>query len=200
METHSGDMPPARARSAKTSRRRRRRSELLYQGKVFSLRRHIVEEPGGVRVLRDVVHHPGSAVILPVFSDGRILMIRQYRLAAEAALWELPAGTMDPGETPLQTARRELAEETGYRSRRWRKLLEFYPSPGLLAERMHLFLARNIEPGVARPEVDEKIRTRTFALPQLLRMIDHGKIVDAKSLAGLLYWARHSDSMAGGSR
>ncbi|HWP84241.1 MAG TPA: NUDIX hydrolase [Terriglobia bacterium] len=173
---------------------------MLYQGKVFSLRRHIVEEPGGVRVLRDVVHHPGSAVILPVFSDGRILMIRQYRLAAEAALWELPAGTMDPGETPLQTARRELAEETGYRSRRWRKLLEFYPSPGLLAERMHLFLARNIEPGVARPEVDEKIRTRTFALPQLLRMIDHGKIVDAKSLAGLLYWARHSDSMAGGSR
>lgn len=167
---------------------------MVYAGKVFSVRRHTALEPGGIAVVRDVVHHPGSAVILPLFADGRILMIRQYRLAAGQRLWELPAGTIDAGETPVQTARRELAEETGYRSSRWRKLLAFYPSPGLLAERMHLFLARDIRPGTATPEGDERIAVRAFPLATLLRMIRGGQILDAKSLVGLLYWARWGES------
>ena len=162
----------------------------LFQGRVFAVRRHTLEEPGGVRVVRDLVHHPGSAVILPVLPNGHILLIRQFRLAVGASIWELPAGTMDPGETPQQTARRELAEETGYRSSRWKKLVTFYPSPGLLSERMHLFLARQARSGTARPEEDERISVQSFPLTRLMRMIREGRILDAKSLLGLLFWAR----------
>lgn len=149
-----------------------------------------------MRVVRDMIHHPGSAVILPVFPDGRILMIRQYRLAARAAIWELPAGTLDKGETPLRAARRELAEETGFQSARWRKLAAFYPSPGLLAERMHLYLAQEIHPGTAHPEGDERISVHSFSLTALLHMVRAGKIIDAKSLVGLLYWSRWGRQLA----
>jgi len=170
----------------------RRSSELIFAGKVFSVRRHTVVEPGGVRASREIVHHNGAAVMLPLFADGRILLIRQYRLAAGRMLWELPAGTIDKGETPLQTARRELEEETGYRSKSWRTLLEFYPSPGFVSEKMTLFLAREIRPGPARPEQDERIAVHPFSMAEALALIENGKIVDAKTLVGLLYFARWS--------
>jgi ADP-ribose diphosphatase len=162
----------------------------IYDGEVFSVKRHEVKEPGGVRVVREVIHHPGSAVILPILADRRILVIRQYRLAVGASIWELPAGTIDRGERPLQTARRELAEETGYRSSRWRRLISFYPSPGLLRERMYLYLADSIRSGTARPEGDERISVHLFSMSELLQMIRAGKIKDGKSLVGLLYWAQ----------
>ena len=142
---------------------------------------------------REIVHHPGSAVILPLFADGRILLIRQYRLAANARIWELPAGTRDAGETAFATAKRELEEETGYTSKTWRMLLEFFPSPGFVAERMSLYLASDIRPGKPRPEADERIAVRAFSAREALRLIEHGKIVDAKSLVGLLYFFRGRD-------
>ena len=163
-------------------------SMLIYQGKVFSVRRHRAVEPGGVNVVREVVHHRGSAVILPRLTDGRILLIRQFRLAAGRSLWELPAGCLDPGETALQAARRELIEETGYRASCWKKLLEFYPSPGFVDEKMTLFLAEGAQPGPARPETDERILVQRFSVPQLQRMIGNKKILDGKTLAGLLYF------------
>jgi ADP-ribose pyrophosphatase len=153
-------------------------------------------EPGGVRVVRDVIHHPGSAVILPLLPDGRVLLIRQYRMAAGKNLWELPAGTRDQGETPLQTARRELTEETGYRSSRWRKLLAFYPSPGIISERMHLFLAQDVRAGAAHPEADERISVRAFSKVELLLLMRGGKIVDAKTLVGVLYWFSNEQEMS----
>jgi ADP-ribose pyrophosphatase len=155
---------------------------------VFSVARHEAIEPGGVQVVREVVHHEGSAVILPVLEDGRVVLIRQFRLAAGRALWELPAGSLDRREKPLAGARRELAEETGYRSTSWRKLVEFYPSPGILDERMILFLARNIRPGEASPESDERIEIRVFEAKQWQAMIRSGRIRDGKTLLGLLYW------------
>jgi ADP-ribose pyrophosphatase len=167
----------------------------LYQGPVFSVWRHWAVEPGGLKIIRDLVHHRGSAVILPRTADGRIALVRQYRLAAARKMWELPAGSVDEGETPLQTARRELAEETGYRSLRWRKLAAFYPSPGLMAERMTLFLADDVRPGAARPEADEKIEGQLFPLPVLMRMVRDGHIVDAKTLVGLLYWNQWGTSL-----
>ncbi len=176
--------------SGQVSRRAQDSSTLVYQGRVFSVRRHEALEPGGVRVVRDVVHHRGSAVILPVLPNGRVVLIRQYRLAAGKHLWELPAGTRDAGETPLQTARRELEEETGYRARRMRKLMAYYPSPGIISERMHLFLADQMRPGRARPEADERIQVRAFSRAELARMIRAGRIVDANSLVALLYWMR----------
>jgi ADP-ribose pyrophosphatase len=147
-------------------------------------------EPGGVKVTREIIHHNGSAVIIPVFADGKILMERQFRMAAGQRLWELPAGSIDKGETPLETAKRELAEETGYTSASWRKLAEFYPSPGLLDEKMTIFVARSIRAGKATPEEDEKIATRAFKLEELLRMIRNKKIEDGKSMIGLMYFDR----------
>jgi ADP-ribose diphosphatase len=125
-----------------------------------------------------------------VLPDGRVLLIRQYRMAAGRQLWELPAGTRDRGETPSQTARRELGEETGYRSTRWTKLLSFYPSPGIISERMHLFLAQDVRAGAAHPESDEHIAVRPFSPAQLNTLITRGRIVDGKTLVGLLYWLR----------
>jgi ADP-ribose pyrophosphatase len=194
---------PATSSESINARRRaqpRARVELIYQGRVFSLRRHTAVEPGGVRVVRDLIHHPGSAVILPLLPDGRVVLVRQYRLAAGAMIWELPAGTIDPGEEPLETARRELTEETGYRTSRWRKLTTFFPSPGLLSERMHLFLARDVRPGPARPEADERITTHPFTRPQLLRMVRAGEIQDGKTLVGLLFWTRWGKEFGGRSR
>ena len=143
-----------------------------------------------MHAVREVVHHGGSAVILPRFADGRILLIRQYRLAAGKPLWELPAGSIDKGETALQAAKRELAEETGYRSRSWRKLLEFYPSPGFVDEKMTVFLAETIRAGQANMEPDERIIARAFKMKEAIRMVRGGKIVDAKTLIGLLYFKR----------
>ncbi|MBI4460613.1 MAG: NUDIX hydrolase [Acidobacteria bacterium] len=158
----------------------------MYQGKVFTVRQHRAIEPGGVPVQREVVHHRGSAVVLPRTDDGRILLVRQFRFAAGGFLWELPAGSLDPGETPLQTARRELAEETGYRAAKWRKLVEFYASPGFLDEKMTIFLAQDIRPGIARPEEDERIQARLFDARELQTMIRKGKFRDAKTMLGLL--------------
>ena len=171
-----------------TKSRARSLAETVFQGRVFTVRRHTLVEPGGVQVIREIIHHNGSAVILPRLSDGRIVLIRQFRLAARDFLWELPAGSIDAGETARQTARRELEEETGYRSSQWRKLVEFYPTPGFLDERMTLFLAENVRPGTPRPEADERISVRSFAMAELLRMISTGKIRDGKTLVGLLYW------------
>jgi ADP-ribose pyrophosphatase len=162
--------------------------KLLCKGPVFSVWRHRAVEPGGLQIVRDIVHHRGSAVILPRTSSGQIVLVRQYRMAADRELWELPAGSVDEGETPLQTARRELVEETGYRSSRWRKLVAFYPSPGIMTEKMTVFLAEDVQLGRARPEDDERIAVRSFTERQVLRLMRDGEIMDAKTFVGLLYW------------
>ena len=170
--------------------------ELLLSTPRFDVERRVYEQPGGAPMVREAVVHPGAVVILPLLPDGRMVMIRQVRRIVEQELWELPAGTLDRGETPLQAARRELAEETGYTSSRWRKLLAFYPSPGLIAERMTIFLADKVRPGAASPEEDERIEVRPFTFPQLLRMMKTRSICDAKTLVGLLYW-RQRGALAG---
>jgi ADP-ribose pyrophosphatase len=164
------------------------RSKVLYKGPVFGVRRDEVLEPGGVRTTREVVTHPGSVVVLPVLTDGRILLIRQYRHATRQFLWELVAGRMEPGESPRRAAARELIEETGYRARRFRVFLDVFPTPGFLEERMYILLAQKLTSGDARPETDEKIISRAFTYNQLKQMIRHGKLRDAKTIAGLLYY------------
>jgi ADP-ribose pyrophosphatase len=164
-------------------------SEVLYTGRVFGVRRERLIEPAGTRTVREIVTHPGSVVVLPVFADGRILLIRQYRHAAGQYMWELVAGHREPGEEFRHGAARELKEETGYAARRYRKLLEIYPSPGLLSERMIVFLAEGLTKGEANPEDDEKIDARILTLREIERWIRSGKIKDAKSICGLLYYA-----------
>jgi ADP-ribose diphosphatase len=176
---------------AKKSRRARiLSSEVMCKGRVFNVRRDVLIEPGGTKVTREIVTHPGSVVVLPVFDDGRILIIRQYRHATGQFMWELVAGHKEPGESFRHGAARELKEETGYTARRYRKLLEIFPSPGLLSERMVIFLAEGLTKGKAHPEEDEKIRPCIMTLPAIEHWLRTGKIRDAKSVSGLLYYAR----------
>lgn len=165
-------------------------SEVLFKGKVFGVRRDQVIEPGGHRVTREVIAHPGSVVVLPVLPDGRILLIRQYRFATRQFLWELVAGRVDEGETVRQAASRELIEETGYRAKKLRVFLEMFPTPGFLEERMHILLAQGLTPGQAEPEEDEKIINKSFSRRELEEMIRKNELRDAKTIAGLLYYFR----------
>ena len=165
-------------------------SKTIYQGPVFVVRRDRVAEPGGVLATRDVVVHTGSVVLLPIFADGRLLLIRQYRHAVGGYLWELVAGRMEPGEPPLAAARRELREETGYTARRFRKLLDIFPTPGYVSERMAVYAAEDLTAGAAQPESDERIVARRFSLREVETMIRRGRLRDAKSIAGILFYAR----------
>jgi ADP-ribose pyrophosphatase len=167
------------------------KSKVLYTGKVFRLQRDTVIEPGGVRADRDLIVHPGSVVVLPIFADGRVLLIRQYRHTVGGFLWELVAGRKEPGETPRAGARRELLEETGYTARRLRKLLHIIPTPGFVQEWMWIFAAEGLAEGTAQPEEDEKITPRKFTFKQVDAMIRSGRLRDAKSIAGLLYYMRY---------
>ncbi len=174
--------------NTKSTRAKILRSEIIYKGPVFGVRRDEVLEPGGIRTTREVVTHPGSVVILPLLPDGRILLVRQYRHATRQFLWELVAGRIERGENPRQAAARELLEETGYRAKRYRVFLDVFPTPGFLEERMYILLAQGLISGDARPEEDEKISSRVFNRSQLRQMIRRGKLRDAKTIAGLLYY------------
>lgn len=165
-------------------------SKTLFHGRVFDVRRDTVIEPGGVRATRDVVVHNGSIVVLPVFDDGRLLLIRQYRHSVGGYLWELVAGRIEPGERPLPGAKRELLEETGYSARRWQKILDLFPTPGFVSERMVIYVARELRAGEAHPEDDERITVSAFAPRQIENWIRDGKLRDAKSVAAILYYLR----------
>jgi ADP-ribose pyrophosphatase len=165
-------------------------STTIYEGPVFGIRRDEVIEPTGVRATRELITHPGSVVLLPVLPDGRILLIQQYRHATRQYLWELVAGRIDPGETPKVAAGRELIEETGYRAKRLRVFLDVFPTPGFLEERMFILLAEGLTAGKAEPEEDEKIISRAYSRHQLEEMIRGGKLRDAKSIAGILFYFR----------
>ena len=168
-------------------------SRTVYRGPVFWVTTDDVQEPGGVRARRDVIHHSGSVVILAVDearSTPRVLLERQYRHAANGYLWELPAGRIDPGENALHAAKRELLEETGYTAKNWRRILHFYASPGFVAETMSVFLATGLEAGPAHPEADEIIHKRLVPLATALRMVLRRTIRDAKTIASVL-WLDH---------
>jgi len=149
-------------------------------------------DPGGFEIRRAIVQHHGSAVMMPIDDRGRILLVRQYRLPARQYLWELPAGRVDPGETVLQAAKRELAEETGYKAKHWKKIAEFFPSPGFLAEKMTIFVATGLAEGQSNPMEDERIETRWFTPRELSGWIKSGKIKDAKTLIGFCRYRESS--------
>jgi ADP-ribose pyrophosphatase len=129
-------------------------------------------------------------VVLPVLPDGRIVMIRQYRHATRQFLWELVAGRIDAGENPRKAAARELIEETGYRAKKFSIFLDVFPTPGFLEERMYILLAEGLTLGEAEPEEDEKIEVKAYSKRELEGMIGSGKLHDAKSIAGILYYLR----------
>lgn len=166
------------------------KSEVIFEGKSFGVRRDELIEPTGVRTMREVVTHPGSVVVLPVLPDGRIVLVRQYRHAVGQYMWELVAGRMERGENPKAGAARELIEETGYRAKKLTVFLDIVPTPGFLQERMYLLLAEGLTLGEAQPEEDEKLIVGTYSKKQLEEMVRTGKMRDAKSIAGLLFYFR----------
>jgi len=185
---------PKKARVAKRPKARLVSSRIVYRGPVFWVSSDRVEEPGGVRARRDVIHHTGSVVVLAVDDSGptpRVLLERQYRHAANDYLWELPAGRIDPGEAELKAAQRELLEETGYTAARWRRILRFYASPGFVAETMSVYLATGLRAGEAQPEEDEVIYKRLVPLPAAVNMVMKGTIRDAKTISSVL-WLDHA--------
>lgn len=166
-------------------------SQQRFKSKIFTVTEDHAVDPDGFEIRRAIIHHPGSAVMMAVDGKKRILLVRQYRLPAQKSLWELPAGRIDPGEKPLQAAKRELVEETGFRARKWKKLAEYYPSPGFLAEKMSLFLATRLTAGEAQPMEDERIEKRWFKAREIDAAIQAGKVVDGKTIIGFLVWKRY---------
>jgi ADP-ribose pyrophosphatase len=192
---------PTKARHKKQSKARLVSSRTVYRGPVFWVTTDHVQEPGGVEVRRDLIHHSGSVVVLAVEDSGptpRVLLERQYRHAAGDYLWELPAGRIDPGEDALKAAKRELIEETGYRAAHWRRILKFYASPGFVAETMAVFMATGLRAGEAEPEEDEIIHLRMVPLPTAVSMILKGTIKDAKTISSVL-WLDHTKRIAAGN-
>ncbi len=159
----------------------------------------VIEKPiiraGDPTACRAVVVHPGAAVILPILGDGRIVMIRNQRSAIERELLELPAGTIDPGESPAATAARELEEETGYRAERIEPFTTFYPSPGILTEKMFVFMATGLEYVGQRLEETEQIRVEIVTAEEARRRLVAGELEDGKTVATFgLYFARREDA------
>ena len=190
-----GSMPKSSAGKARSQKARLLSSKTVYRGPVFWVTTDHVREPGGVNVRRDVIHHSGSVVVLAIddsASTPRILLERQYRHAAKDFLWELPAGRIDPGESELQAAKRELIEETGYRASRWRRILKFYASPGFVAETMAVYMATGLREGEAEPEADEVIYKKLVPLPKAVDMVLKGRIQDAKTISSVLWLDRRT--------
>jgi ADP-ribose pyrophosphatase len=156
-------------------------SRTVYDGKLFDV---TVERWGEHE--REIVEHPGAVAIVAVDADGMVALVRQRREAARKHLVELPAGTLEPGETPLETARRELEEETGLTGGDWRELAAFYTTPGFCREFMHLFAAEGVERGEAHPEADEELELVRWRVDEVAARL--GEIEDAKTLAGLLLY------------
>ncbi len=164
----------------------------VFRGRVLTLNLEQVRLPNGRVAELEIAHHPGGAAVVAIDAEGRVCLLRQFRHAAGGWLTELPAGKLDGGEPPLECARRELAEEAGVSARRWEKLGEFFSSPGVLTEVIHLFLARDLEPADASPEDHEVLEATWVPLRDAVDLAASGQLQDAKSLIGLL-WARERE-------
>ena len=164
--------------------------ETQWESKRFQVVKQTVVRPDGQSASVAYVVHPGSVAILPLVDDSHLCLIRNRRLTVGQTLVEVPAGTREPGENPLETARRELEEETGYRADHWEKLAEFYASPGILSEQIHVYVASGLTPGKPRREANEEIENLVLSWDEALAMLDRGEIVDGKTIVALLAFDR----------
>jgi ADP-ribose pyrophosphatase len=167
-------------------RARRLSSRRIYAGKVLSLDLDEVEEPGGVHTKREVVRHSGSVAVLAIQDDGKIVLVRQYRYPVDDFVWELPAGRLDPGESPEEAAQRELQEEIGFKAGRLQKMAFFHTTPGFCDESMHVFRATGLIASKAQGDEDERIEVQAFTLSELEAMIDRGELREGKTLVAIL--------------
>jgi ADP-ribose pyrophosphatase len=164
-------------------------SKTLYKGRIVTLvkDRLILDADKKKLVTRELLRHPGAAVILPFLDEKNILLLRQFRYAAKGDLWEVPAGTLEKGEPPLACAKRELEEETGYRAKKWTFLASFLPAPGISDELMTLYRADRLFPGAANLDHDEFLVPEAVPIKKARRMALDGRIRDAKTLVAVLW-------------
>jgi len=162
--------------------------DVIYRGKIVDLAVDTITLASGQKAIREVVRHPGGVVAIPRLEDGRLLLIRQFRYPLQKYIYEFPAGKLDSGQTPEETMRRELEEETGYQAAEMSHLSSFYTTPGFCDEIIHLFLASGLTPVGQRLEEGEHITVEELALDSCLRMIRSGEIADAKTILGILWY------------
>jgi len=161
-------------------------TSILLHTNIFDITRSMIQEQGTV-YSRELVVHPGSAVIVPLFDDGTVALVRQYRHASESELLELPAGSLEKGESPEECAAREIREETGFEAGEFDLLTEFYVSPGFLTEKMYVFLARNLRSNPSEPDKDEFLSVVTLPLSEAVADVFKGRFSDAKTMLGLIF-------------
>lgn len=164
--------------------------ETVHVGRRIRVEVNTLSTADGRIIRRDAIRHPGAVVILPVLDAERVVLLRNFRFVIGETLWEVPAGTVEPNEPLEACARRELLEETGYSAAKWRSLDFIYASPGVLDEKLHLFVAEELTPGEAKPEPDEQLEPVTVRLDDAIRMCLDGTIRDAKTITSLLLWER----------
>ena len=164
------------------------KTDRVYSGKIINLRVDTVELPHQKYSKREIVEHPGGVAIIAVDSDGKIPIVKQFRKAAEDYLLEIPAGKLEHGEQPIDTAKRELLEETGYTADNLEKLTSFYSSPGFTNEIIHIFVAQNLTSGEAKPDEDEYIEVEKYSIEELKQMIEDKEIKDSKSIIAILMY------------
>ena len=161
--------------------------EVLLEARKFRVVRETIKTDGGKTKTREIVRHPGACVIVPMVDDQHVCLIRNFRVAVKQTLIEVPAGTLEPPEEPHVTAERELIEETGYRAKKIELLHAFYPSPGILDEKMHLYLATGLTAGETAREEGEEIENLVVPWDEAIRLVTSGQIADAKTIVGLLW-------------
>ncbi len=147
---------------------------------------------GNQKITRRSIEHPGCVVMIPKTKSGRFILVKQYRYAARSWIWEFPAGGIEKGESLIRAARRELMEEVGHDSKRLKKLVSFFPTPGISEEKMHLFLADQLVPAYAEKDADEEFEIKEFSLAQIGKMIQRGEIQDGKTILGYFLMAQRS--------
>lgn len=166
--------------------------EIVHVGRKIKVAIDTQTAADGTVIRRDMIFHPGAVVILPVLDTEHVVLLRNHRPVIDDTLWEVPAGTREPDEPIEECARRELLEETGYHAAKWTGLGYLYASPGVLDEKLHLFVAEDLTPGPARPEADEDLEPVTLRFDEAIRMCLDGEIKDAKTITALLLWERRS--------
>ena len=165
-------------------------SEVVFDGRLFDLRLDTLRAPEGHTFRREMVYHPGAVCMIPVAGDGRLLLVEQYRHGPRTRLLEIPAGTLEPGEDPGETAARELREEVGMRAGRVEPLGGFWIAPSWATEYIHLFLCTDLTPDPLPGDEDEDIEVVRLTREEAVAAVDKGRIIDAKSIAGILRWDR----------
>ncbi|MEO8165028.1 MAG: NUDIX hydrolase [Betaproteobacteria bacterium] len=163
-------------------------SRVAYRGRLLKVNEDEVSLPDGGSALREYILHPGAAIILPLFEDGSVLLERQFRYPLGQHFYELPAGKLEPGEPPLETAKRELLEETGYEAAEWRELARLHPCVGYSNEQIDFFVARKLEFKGARPDDGEFLETLRMPLAEAIDWVRRGRVSDTKTILGL-FWA-----------